>query len=60
MFSNKIRKHLKKINTALLERYTCILYDVLRKREVNVLVQLQTGITRFNGYLYRIGAVESD
>lgn len=52
--------YLKKIDIVLPGRYTRILYNALGRREANVLVQLRTGMVRLNGYLYRIGAVESD
>jgi hypothetical protein len=55
-----VGKHLKKIDTALPGRHTRTLYDALGRRETNVLAQLRTGMARLNGYLNRIGVVESD
>ena len=55
-----VRTHLKKIDIALPGRHTRTLYDALGRREANVLAQLRTGMARLNGYLHRIGAVESD
>jgi hypothetical protein len=52
--------YLKKIDIVLPGRYIRTLYNALGRREANVLVQLRTGKVRLNGYLYRIGAVESD
>jgi hypothetical protein len=57
---NGVGKHLKKIDTALPGRHTRTLYDALGRREANMLAQLRTGMARLNGYLHRIGAVESD
>lgn len=57
---NGVGRHLKKIDTALPGRHTRTLYDALGRREANVLAQLRTGMARLNGYLHRIGAVESD
>jgi hypothetical protein len=56
----RVGKHLKKIDTALPGRHTRTLYDALGRREANVLAQLRTGMARLNGYLHRIGVVESD
>jgi len=48
------------MDTALPGKHTRILYNTLKRKEANVLVQLRTGMARLNGYLYQIGAVESD
>lgn len=48
------------MDTALPGKHTRILYDGLKRREASVLAQLRTGMVRLNGYLHRIGAVESD
>lgn len=50
----------RKIDTALPGRHTRTLYDNLNRKEASVLAQLRTGMTRLNGYLHRIRAVESD
>lgn len=48
------------MDTALPGKHTRMLYDGLKRKEANVLAQLRTGMARLNGYLYRIGAAESD
>ena len=55
-----IGKHLKKIDAAMPGRHMRTLYDVLGRKEACVLVQLQTGIARLNGYLYHISAFDTD
>ena len=52
--------HLKKIDAAAPGRHTRKLYDALGRVEACVLAQLRTGMTRLNGYLHRIGAVDTD
>ena len=53
-------KFSKAMGTALPGKHTRDLYDKLKRREASVLAQLRTGITRLNGFLGRIGAVESN
>ena len=48
------------MDTALPGKHTRRLYDSLKREEAYVLAQLRTGIIRLNGYLYQIGAAESD
>jgi hypothetical protein len=55
-----VGKHSKYIDTALPGKHTRALYDSLKRKESDVLVQLRTGMTRLNGHLHRIGAVESE
>ncbi|KAF4334758.1 endonuclease exonuclease phosphatase [Fusarium beomiforme] len=50
----------KRLDKALPGKHTRILYDALKRRESDILVQLRTGIARVNRYLHRIGAVETD
>jgi hypothetical protein len=50
----------KRLDKALPGKHTRILYDALKRRESDVLVQLRTGMARVNRYLHRIGAVETD
>ncbi|KAH9206323.1 hypothetical protein DL95DRAFT_315787, partial [Leptodontidium sp. 2 PMI_412] len=57
---NRIKKHLKKINIALLRRYPRTLYDTLKRRETNVLAQLRMSLARLNEYLHRIRAIKSN
>ena len=55
-----ISKYLRDMDTPLPGKYTCILYDGFKRKEANMLAQPRTGMARLNGYLYRIGAAESD
>jgi ribonuclease HI len=55
-----VGKYSREMDTALPGKHTRILYNTLKRKEANVLVQLRTGMARLNGYLYCIGAVESD
>lgn len=55
-----VGKYSKEMDTALPGKHTRTLYDSLKRREASVLAQLRTGMARLNGYLYRIGAAESD
>ncbi|KAM5527566.1 hypothetical protein FOXYSP1_19928 [Fusarium oxysporum f. sp. phaseoli] len=50
----------KRLDKALPGKHTRILYDALKRRESDILVQLRTGMARVNRYLHRIGAVETD
>ena len=55
-----VGKYSEKIDIALPGKHTRQLYDKLSWKEVSVLAQLRTGMSRLNGYLYRINAVPSD
>ena len=55
-----IGKFTKEIDKALPERHTQTLYDALIYTEAAVLVQLRTGISRLNHYLYKINAAETE
>lgn len=50
----------KELDVALPGKHTKALYNSLKRPEANILAQLRTGMARLNGYLHRIGAVESD
>lgn len=50
----------KRLDKALPGKHTRTLYDTLKRRESDILVQLRTGIARVNRYLHRIGAAETD
>ncbi|KAL9561263.1 hypothetical protein ACKAV7_014618 [Fusarium commune] len=52
--------YLKRLDKALPGKHTCRLYDALKRRESDILVQLRTGMARVNRYLHRIGAAETD
>ena len=55
-----VGKYSRRIDKALPGKHTRALYDVLKKRESKVPVQLYKGTARLNGLLHRIGAAESD
>ena len=55
-----VGKYSKRIDTALPGEHTRLLYDTLKRPEASILAQLRTGMARLNGYLHRIGAVESE
>jgi hypothetical protein len=55
-----VGRYSRKMDTALPGKHTRRLYDSFKRGEANVLAQLRTGMIRLNGYLYRIGAAESD
>ncbi|KAJ0132092.1 Uncharacterized protein HZ326_24827 [Fusarium oxysporum f. sp. albedinis] len=50
----------KRLDKALPGKHTRTLYDVLKRRESDILVQLRTGMARVNRYLHRIGAAQTD
>jgi hypothetical protein len=55
-----VGKFSKAMDMALPGKHTRDIYDKLKRREACVLAQLRTGMARLNGFLNRIGAVESD
>jgi hypothetical protein len=55
-----VGKFSKALDVALPGKHTRDLYDKLKRREACILAQLRTGMARLNGFLSRIGAVESD
>ncbi|EAQ84441.1 hypothetical protein CHGG_08455 [Chaetomium globosum CBS 148.51] len=55
-----VGKFSKAMDAALPGKHTRHLYDKLKRKEACVLAQLRTGMARLNGFLSRIGAVESD
>jgi hypothetical protein len=56
----EVGRYTKEIDAAIPDKHTKKLYDVLNKKEASILVQLRTGISRLNGYLFKIGAAESE
>jgi hypothetical protein len=56
----KAGQHLQRIDTALPRPHIRRIYDSLKRKQANILVQLRTGMARLNGYLHRIGVVETD
>jgi hypothetical protein len=55
-----VGKYSRNIDPALSGRHTRTLYDAFKRTEASVLAQLRTGMSRLNGYLFQIGAAESD
>jgi ribonuclease HI len=56
---DNVGKFSKKVDAALPGKHTRLLYDSLSRREASVLAQLRTGMTRLNGYLFRIRVAAS-
>ena len=54
-----VGKYSKHVDTALPGKHTRELYDQLNRRESDILVQPRTGMARLNGFLHRIGAVDT-
>lgn len=50
----------KRLDKALPGKHIVTLYNPLKRRESDILVQLRTGMVRVNRYLHRIGAAEID
>ena len=55
-----IGKFSKEMDAALPGKHTRNLYDELKRSEASILAQLRTGMALLNGYLHRIGVVESN
>ncbi|KAI7768292.1 hypothetical protein LZL87_014184 [Fusarium oxysporum] len=56
----RFRKYSKTIDMALPGKHTRALYDLLTRKEADVLVQLRTGLAKLNNFLHKIDTVESD
>ena len=48
------------MDAALPGKYIKKIYDLLTKSEAKILAQLRTGITKLNGFLFRIKATDSE
>jgi hypothetical protein len=57
---HRVGSYSKRINRALPGKHTKALYNRLKRREANILLQLRTGMARINSYLSKIGATGSD
>lgn len=55
-----VGRYTKELDAAIPGKHTKKLYDALDKREAGVLAQLRTGMSRLNGYLYKIGATDTE
>ncbi|KAI8411171.1 hypothetical protein FOFC_07765, partial [Fusarium oxysporum] len=60
MLPESVGSYSKRFHKALPGRHTRTLYDALKRRESDILVQLRMGMARVNRYLHRIGAAETD
>ena len=57
---SQVGRFSRDLDQALPGAHTKRIYDTLRRKQANVLIQLRTGISRLNGYLYCIKATDSD
>ena len=55
-----VGKYTRNFDTALPGKHTSCLYNAFKRTEAEILAQLRTGMSRLNGYLYRIKAIDSD
>jgi hypothetical protein len=56
----RVGEYTRKLDTALPEKHTRLLYDSFKRTDASILAQLRTRMIRLNGYLHRIGASETD
>ena len=56
----RVGEYTRKFDTALPGNHTRLLYNGFKRTEANILAQLRTGMSRLNGYLYRINAADTD
>ena len=56
----RVGEYTRKLDTALPGTHTRLLYNNFKRTEAGILAQLRTGISRLNGYLYRINAAQTD
>jgi hypothetical protein len=56
----KVGEYTRKLDAALPGKHTCLLYNSFKRTEASILAQLRTGMAQLNGYLHRIGAIETD
>jgi hypothetical protein len=59
-FIERVGHYTRKFDTALPGKHTRLLYNGFNRAEAAILAQLRTGMSRLNGYLYRINAAETD
>jgi hypothetical protein len=55
-----VGEYTRKLDTALPGKHTRLLYNGFKRTEACILAQLRTGMSRLNGFLYRINAAETD
>jgi hypothetical protein len=60
LLSGGVGRYSKRLNKALPGKHARTLYDSLKRRESDNLVQQRTGMARVNKYLHRIRAAETD
>ena len=56
----RVGEYTRKFDTALPGKHTYYLYNAFKRTEADILSQLRTGMSRLNGYLYRIHAIGSE
>ena len=56
----RVGEFTRKVDSALPGKHTRLLYNSFNRAQANILVQLRTGMSRLNGYLYRINAADTD
>jgi hypothetical protein len=56
----RVGDYTRKFDTALPGKHTRLLYNGFNRAEAVILAQLRTGMSRLNGYLYRINAAQTD
>ena len=56
----RVGEYTRKFDTALPGTHTRLLYNSFKRTEAGILAQLRTGMSRLNGYLYRINAAQTD
>jgi hypothetical protein len=57
---DRVGEYTRKFDRALPGKHTRLLYNGFKRTEAGILAQLRTGMSRLNGYLYRINAAETD
>ena len=58
--SRSVGSSIRRIDVALPGPHTRVLYDQRPRKDAKVLAQMRTGANRLNGYLFKIGASETD
>jgi hypothetical protein len=56
----RVGEYTRKFDRALPGNHTRLLYNGFKRTEAGILAQLRTGMSRLNGYLYRINAADTD
>ena len=56
----RVGEYTRKFDRAIPGKRTRLLYNGFKRTEAGILAQQRTGMSRLNGYLYRINAAETD